>query len=126
MMFAITGTYAAILTLLFMFLSARVIVYRRVNRISLGDAGDPVLLSRIRAQGNCVEYAPLGIVLMALAEGQGSAPFWLHVCGILLTAGRLSHGLNFTLQLRQVLLRSGGMVLTSLSLALGAVLCLPL
>ncbi len=55
-----------------------------------------------------------------------SAPFWLHVCGILLTAGRLSHGLNFTLQLRQVLLRSGGMVLTSLSLALGAVLCLPL
>ncbi len=125
-MFAITGTYAALLTLFFVFLSARVIVYRRGNGISLGDAGDPQLLSRIRAQGNFAEYAPLGLILMGLAEGQGSTALWLHLCGLMLLAGRLAHGLNFTFRLGQMVLRVGGMVMTILALVLGAVLCLPI
>jgi uncharacterized protein len=95
-MFAVTGIYAAILALFFLFLTARVIIYRRENRISLGDAGDPQLLARVRAQGNFAEYVPFALILMALAEGQGTAALWLHLCGVMLLVGRLAHGLNFT------------------------------
>jgi hypothetical protein len=125
-MLAITGVYAAILTAFFIVLSARVIGYRRGNNVSLGDAGDKVLLSRIRAHGNFSEYAPLGLLLLAIAEAQGSGALWLHLCGILLLVGRLMHGLNFTFRLNQMALRAGGMLLTLAALALGAILALPL
>jgi uncharacterized protein len=121
----ISGSYAAGLTLLFLVLSARVITYRRGNRISLGTGNDPVLEARVRAQGNFAEYAPLGIVLLAIAELKGSAAIWLHLCGALLLIGRLMHGVNFSLGLRKMVLRVGGMMMTLISLGLGAVLCLP-
>lgn len=121
----VTGLYAAPLAILFFVLSARVILYRRGNKISLGDGNDPILQQRIRAQGNFSEYAPFGLVLMLVAEAQGSPTFWLHLCGLLLLAGRALHGINFTFGLRQMPLRVGGMVLTFLSLALTAILALP-
>lgn len=121
----ITGFYAALLAGLFLILSARVITYRRSNSISLGDGGDGVLLARVRAQGNFVEYAPFGLLLMLIAEAQGTAPFWLHLCGAQLLIGRVLHGVNFSFGIRNVVLRFGGMVLTLTALGLGAVLCLP-
>ena len=121
----VTGLYAAPLAVLFIVLSARVITYRRGNAISLGDGDDAVLLARMRAQGNFAEYAPFGLILMLIAEIQGSAHVWLHICGALLLAGRLLHGINFSFALRDMRLRVGGMVLTLTSLALGVVLCLP-
>ena len=51
----ITPLYAALLTLLMIALSVRVVQYRRANMISVGDSNDKALLKRIRAQGNCVE-----------------------------------------------------------------------
>jgi uncharacterized protein len=125
-MLAITGGYAAILTAFFIFLSTRVVVYRRAKSVSLGDSGDPVLLSRIRAQGNFSEYAPLGLLLVAIAELQGTGAVWLHLSGGLLLVGRLLHGINFTFRLGQMPMRSGGMVLTVIAMALGAILALPL
>jgi hypothetical protein len=126
MMLEITGGYAAALTALFLLLSARVIVFRRKNRINLGDGGDPEMLRRIRAQGNFAEYATLGIVLLGIAELQGEAALWLHGLGAMLLVGRLAHGLNFTFALNNVMLRVGGMVLTLFALGFGAVLVLPL
>lgn len=116
----ITGLYAALLVVLFIVLSARVITYRRSNRISLGHGEDETLLRRTRAQANCAEYAPFGILMMAIAETL-AAPFWLvHIMGILLLAGRIIHaygvggpGMNFRY-------RTWGMVLTLTSLAIGA------
>lgn len=123
---AITGLYAAALAVLFLVLSARVIVYRRGNSISLGDAGDAVLLARIRAQGNFVEYAPFGVLLLLIAEVQGTAPIWLHLCGGLMLIGRVLHGVNFSFGIRNMMLRLGGMLLTLIALGLGAALCLPI
>ena len=123
---AITGLYAAALAVLFLVLSARVIVYRRGNSISLGDAGDAVLLARIRAQGNFVEYAPFGVLLLLIAEVQGTAPIWLHLCGGLMLIGRVLHGVNFSCGIRNMMLRLGGMLLTLIALGLGAALCLPI
>jgi uncharacterized protein len=125
MTLAVTGTYAAALAGLFLLLTARVIVYRRAERINLGDGSDPVMLRRIRAQGNFVETVPLALILLAIAELQGEAPGWLHLTGGLLLAGRLAHGLNFSFDLKQMQLRVGGMGLTLVAILLGAGLALP-
>ena len=122
----ITGIYAAALAVLFVLLSARVIMFRRANKVSLGDGGDEVLLARVRAQGNFTEYAPFGVLLILIAELQGTPGVWLHFCGALLLVGRIMHGVNFSFGLRKMVLRVGGMVLTLTSLIIGAILALPL
>ena len=126
MTLTITGGYAAALTVLFLILSTRVIIHRRGQKVSLGTGGDPVLEQKIRAQGNFAEYAPLGVILLAIAELQGHAAVWLHLVGGLLLVGRLAHGVNFSFGLRKMVLRVGGMLLTLTALALGALLALPL
>ena len=122
---AITGIYAAALTGFYLVLSARVIVMRRGNRISLGDGDSTEMQRRIRAHGNFAEYVPLGLVLLAVAESQQEAVVWLHAVGGLLLAGRLMHGINFSFGMRSMVLRTGGMMLTFTSLLLGAVLAIP-
>ena len=120
----VTPLYAAALTALFITLSLRVILLRRSGRVSLGDAGNPALLVRIRAQGNCAEYAPLGIVLLLLAELAGAAPALLHLSGLVLLAGRISHAWALS-GLGRLGARTIGMLMTFTALALSAVLALP-
>lgn len=116
----ITSLYAALLVILFIVLSARIIIYRRTARISLGHGEDETLLRRTRAQANCAEYAPFGILMMAIAETLSAHPALLHIMGVLLVIGRIIHaygvggpGMNFRW-------RTWGMVLTLMSLAIGA------
>ena len=125
-MLAVTGIYAFGLTVLYLLLAARVIIYRRGNKVSLGTGNDPVLEARIRAHGNFAEYAPLGLILMLIAEMQGTSSIWLHLVGVLLLVGRLMHGINFSFAIRKMQLRVGGMILTIFALAIGAVLVLPI
>ena len=66
MAISITPLYAGLIALLFIFLSYRVIKVRRGDRISLGDGENPDMAYRIRAQANCAEYAPLGLILLAM------------------------------------------------------------
>ena len=68
---SVTPIYAGLLALLFILLSMRVIGTRRAARVALGDGGIPALLRRQRVHGNFAEYAPLALLLMALAELQG-------------------------------------------------------
>ena len=121
----ITPIYAIALTVLLIVLSVRVLRYRRANRVALGDAGDAGLLSRIRAQGNLTEYAPIALMLLLLAEMQGTPALWLHLCGITLLTGRVLHGVGLSWFPRRFVLRVAGMVLTFLALGLGAILALP-
>ncbi len=112
----ITAGYAALIALLYLLLSLRVIAYRRSNRISLGDAGDPALLSRIRAHGNLAEYAPLSLVLLVVAEIGGAAPWVLHGGGGLLLAGRLAHAVALSFPPTGLPLRTIGMLMTFTSI----------
>ena len=91
-MFLTTTTLFALLLLpiwltLFMRVSAR----RSVIGQSFGDGGDMVLLQRIRQHGNFVEWVPLVLLLMLLAELQGLGDAWLYSAGALLLLGRLAH-----------------------------------
>ena len=119
-MLAITSLYAGLIALIFLALSFRVITYRRGKQIGLGDAGDKSLLKRMRAQANCAEYAPIGLILLALVEVQGAPGLVVHGLGLLLLAGRAMHGFGFSASPPVMRLRVLGMMATTGMIALAA------
>lgn len=118
---SVTPIYAAFLTVLYLALSTQVIRYRRKQRLSLGDHGDPILLQRMRAQGNCAEYAPIGILLILLAELQGTPAILLHAMGLMLLSGRVLHAYALSSTPQKLNFRVAGMGLTLLMLALSSI-----
>ncbi|MBM7068444.1 MAPEG family protein [Actibacterium sp. 188UL27-1] len=119
-MLTVTSIYASLTALVFLTLSARVIAYRRSNQISLGDDGDKSLLKRMRAQANCAEYAPIGLILLALAELQGAPAIALHLLGLTLFAGRAIHAYGFSASPPVMGLRVVGMLLTLTMIGISA------
>ncbi|MGA9335078.1 MAG: MAPEG family protein [Rudaea sp.] len=87
----ITGIYAALSAILIVYLSVRVVIYRRAQRIGLGDGDDAEMRKRIRAHGNAVEYVPLCLILLLLLELNQTPPVLLHVFGVVLIAARVAH-----------------------------------
>jgi hypothetical protein len=116
----VTPIYAALLALVFLVLSVRVILYRRERGVSLGDRDDLVLRTRIRAQANCVEYVPLGLLLLLMAEMQGLPRPVLHGLGFALLAGRVLHALAFGDGRMSIPLRVSGMGLTLTAIGVSA------
>ncbi|WP_425049688.1 MAPEG family protein [Psychromarinibacter sp. S121] len=117
----LTAIYASLLALLFLALSARVIFGRFRHRVSVGDGGDKDMLKRMRVQANCAEYAPIGILMLGLAEMQGMGPALLHLFGLMLLAGRTAHAYGFGRTPQISALRIGGMVLTVAMITLTAI-----
>ncbi len=116
----VTSLYAALVAMLFLVLSWRVIARRRSQKVSLGDGDDRALRRRIRAQANCSEYAPLGLILLGFAESLDTPVWVLHGLGLMLLAGRVMHGLALTRETPSMLLRQAGMLLTLIMLGLSA------
>ncbi|MFM8613458.1 MAG: MAPEG family protein [Alphaproteobacteria bacterium] len=56
------------LTLIFLWLSFRVIRYRRAERIPIGSGGNAALERAIRAHANFAEFVPFAVLLLILAE----------------------------------------------------------
>lgn len=87
----VVPVYAALLAVLFVVLSARVIQLRTEHKISLGVGGNAELERRTRVQANFAEYVPLALLLLALAELQGASDTLLHALCLLLLLSRLAH-----------------------------------
>jgi hypothetical protein len=92
----VTGFYAALLAFLILALGLRVIAQRWRTRTGIGDGGDRGLARAIRVHGNAVEYVPLALVLMLVAEIGHASPALLHGCGIALCAARVLHALGLS------------------------------
>lgn len=108
----ITSVCAAILGLWLVWLSARVIQLRGSENVSINDKGSETFIRRSRAQGNLSEYAPIGLILLALAELQ-ALNFWFVLgCGAALVIGRLLHGYALSFTEKFVFGRLAGMILT--------------
>lgn len=118
----ITSLYAGLLGLLLTLLSARVIVGRRSFGVSLGTGGNLALERRMRAQGNLAEYAPIGLLLLALLELNRVQATTLHIIGLLLLLGRLLHAWAFSFERSSIFCRTAGMALTLTSIATAALL----
>ena len=108
----ITALYAALIALLFIVLSFRVIFVRGSEKISLGDGGNKELEKRIRAHANCAEYAPFALILIGLAESLHAGSFVLHALGGTPLLARTLHAVGISRTPQFVPARAGGMILT--------------
>tara|TARA_B100001093_G_C26461910_1_gene856822 strand:+ start:86 stop:475 length:390 start_codon:yes stop_codon:yes gene_type:complete len=123
----ITGTYASLLALIVVILSFRVIALRGIPALkwfAFGNDGEESLQRAIRGQGNLIEYAPIFLILMLVAELGGLKENTLHSYGIAFLVARLMHGLCFGFLKHSMILRFGGSSLTLISILGLAVLVL--
>jgi len=90
-MLYITALTASILGALVVMLSLNVVGIRRKQKVSVGDGDLPELQRAIRAQGNMIEYAPIGLILLACAELNGVPRIIVAILAIAFVAGRVLH-----------------------------------
>ena len=104
--------YAAVLGLIFIFLSARVVVARRQFRVRLGSGGHELLERRIRVQGNFAEYVPLTIILLTFLELYGASRWLIHILCLGLIIGRCLHAYCVSRINEDIRQRRAAMILT--------------
>lgn len=80
--------------LLYFVLSVRVVQMRFAHRVNLGDGGNEILLSRIRAHANFGEYVPIILILIGVIESQTGATEMLTSTGVLLFLVRVAHAIG--------------------------------
>jgi uncharacterized membrane protein YecN with MAPEG domain len=112
----VTALYAALIGLLLLGLSWQVTRHRRRARISLGSGEDAGLERAIRTQANLAEYAPLTLLLIALAELNGAAVWFVHGLGALFVIARVLHAWGLGLSSGVSVGRFWGTALTWLAL----------
>lgn len=120
----ITLLYAGLLSLIFLALSARVVMMRGAGGPSLGDGGNPVMLRRIRAHANFAEYVPLLLLMIGFLEFSGLPAPVVHALGATLLVARLLHGYALAFTPSFKFGRMSGAALTFLLLLVGGVLCI--
>jgi uncharacterized membrane protein YecN with MAPEG domain len=119
-----TPIYAALLAALYILLSLQVIRQRQRDGRAWGEGGEGRLRNLVRAHGNFAEYAPMGIVLLLLAEAQGAPGWAVHLTGASLLAGRVVHAFALSERPAALQWRVAGMVLTFTALGTGALAAL--
>ena len=119
-----TAIFAALLALIYVGLTAWVMLSRTSKGTLQGDRGDESLQKRVRAHGNFGEYVPLSLVVIGLYEGGGGSHGLTLALLWLLLIGRCLHPFGLFAQPNSVPMfacRGGGMLATLLALAIGAI-----
>ena len=117
----ITAIFAALLAILQVAFTFRVIDFRRTERISLGDGGNNEMQKRIRAHGNFIETVPMAVILLLLNELSGAGSAWLYGLGAVLVAGRICHYIGVAFN-APMILRVVGMASTLLVILMLAIM----
>ena len=87
----ITALYGAAAGVLLLLLSWLVVKARWRYGTSLGTGTEPGMARAVRVHGNFVEYVPLALLLLLLAELNGLPAWFLHATGMVLLASRALH-----------------------------------
>jgi uncharacterized membrane protein YecN with MAPEG domain len=119
----VTALYAALLALLFLLLSVRVIAQRREAHVEIGHGDNAQLLRRMRVHANFAEYVPLALLLMALAESLKAPSAILHLFGLTLLVARLIHAYGLSQTPHILRFRVLGVTLTFWVIGLAAAMC---
>lgn len=117
----IVSMYAAVLALLFILLSIRVIRQRQTFKIGIGYAKNEELLRATRVHSNFSEYVPLSLILLVFIEMQGAPATIVHALCLLLLVGRVVHAYGVSQVQENLTFRVTGMVMTFSVMALSAV-----
>ncbi len=91
MLLPITLTMAGAAALINVWLSVRVSRVRHIVKVNIGDGGHPLLIARMRAHSNFVEYTPFVLILIGLIEYARGPKTWLWLVGIAFLLGRILH-----------------------------------
>ncbi len=113
----IAALYAALLMMVFLALTVRVLTQRYRAQVVLGTGGDRGLERAARVHANCAEYVPVFLVALVAAELCGGPAWALHAAGTAMLVGRVLHGIGMSRDPDIVPLRAGGMILTLAALA---------
>ncbi len=90
-MLSLTSITAALAALTLVVLSVRVSLRRKTVGVKIGPSDDVTLMRRVRAQGNFIEYVPLALILLGLAEYRQAPMEALWAIAGLLVVGRGLH-----------------------------------
>lgn len=115
--------WTALLILLLVVLSVRVMRARWKHRVSLGDGAGGEMTALSRGFGNAAEYTPLMIGALILLAQLGGSSLEIHLLGGLFFVGRILHPIGVTMRAPNWA-RAAGMTLTWLPLIAAAVLLL--
>jgi uncharacterized protein len=124
MMPRIVVLYAALLGLILVYLSYRVVSYRVKYKVGVGDGGNAKLARAIRVQGNFVEYVPTALLLILFVELAGFSAWLVHVLGVTLLGGRVWHAQGLGGSSGSSQGRFVGTFLSWLTIGTAAILCL--
>ena len=113
----ISTLLTSIIAIWLLILSARIIALRGVSFLkflSFNNFGEEALKRAVRAQGNLIEYTPIFLILLFIAEYNGAHPHMLYMTATLFMIARLMHGVAFGFMKYSPFLRVGGTLLTFL------------
>jgi uncharacterized membrane protein YecN with MAPEG domain len=116
----ITSFYTALLAIIMIFLSVKIIINRKSSKIplGLGNQGlgnDDFLQRKIRAHGNFTEYTPIFLIMLLLVELAGLNKYFIHFFGLIFFVGRLTHAYGIMIaeiKNKNFLFRQAGMFCT--------------
>jgi uncharacterized membrane protein YecN with MAPEG domain len=108
----ILPVYAALLGLLFFYLSIRTIGLRRRLQIGIGSKENDEMLRGMRVHSNFAEYAPITLLLIYFVEIQGAHPLLIHALGAILLVGRSIHAYGVSQMNEKFVFRVSGMAMT--------------
>lgn len=108
----LTPLFAAILGLLYVFLSLNVVRHRFGKGIALGAGGDKATEVAIRIHANFIEYVPLALILLYFIEMISLSSVIVFYLGCALLIGRLMHVIGMLDPRKWMILRQIGTVLT--------------
>lgn len=112
----VSSLYAVLGALLLIKLSLNVVKLRNQYRVSYGDGGFYELQTAIRVHGNAIEYIPIALILLLFMEMNGAQVWMIHLCGLILIAGRVLH--SYGLKNHDISYRGSGMAATYIAITL--------
>ncbi|WP_170383218.1 MAPEG family protein [Ruegeria atlantica] len=119
-MLTFTPIYAALLAILYVLLSLKVISQRRIGKISYGDGGNTDMLKAMRTHSNFIEYTPFALLLILMVELQAGSGLLVNLLGLSLLVGRVLHAYGFGRSPQIIILRQIGMLLTFTAILVAA------
>jgi len=119
-MLYITAIFSAVLALMFVKLSFRVIELREFQKEVLENGEVGALDRAIRAHANFTEYVPMGLMLMGVLELNGAPWVSVAIVGTFSVLGRYFHAQGMRDDVHDFANRIAGMKFTLVGLALSA------
>jgi uncharacterized membrane protein YecN with MAPEG domain len=115
MILPITLTIAGAAALLNVWMATRTGRTRVAHHISIGDGGNELLATKMRAHSNYVEYTPFFLILLGLIELARGSQLWLWIVAIAYILARIAHVFGMERPAPNPL-RMGGIIVTILGL----------